>query len=172
MSKEIFLPLKDVVECGDNYEVSNYGNVRNLKTGRIMKAHKCGNGVGYLQVVLSLNGEKKHITIHRLVALAFLPNPYNKREVNHKDGNKRNNLLSNLEWATSRENSVHAVETKLQPVPLGEDAANAKLSNVKVLKIRELFATGTYKHRELSEMFGVGRRTITQVVNRQTWTHI
>lgn len=69
------------------------------------------SGHGYLAV----NIFRKTITLHRLVALAFIPNPENKPEINHKDGNKHNNKLENLEWATPRENRIHAVQTGLIP---------------------------------------------------------
>ena len=74
-----------------NYEVSSFGNVKNVKTGRILKAVNCG---GYYTVVLS-NKITKSQTVHRLVALAFLDNDENKPQVNHKDKNSLNNKLSN-----------------------------------------------------------------------------
>ena len=63
---------------------------------------------GYIQYELSKNNRKKFFKAHRLVAIAFLPNPENKREVNHIDGNKHNNRVDNLEWATTSENQLHA----------------------------------------------------------------
>lgn len=87
--------------------MSNLGNVKSLKyrrTGkeRILKPRN--NGCGYLYVVLCKNGNRRLFKIHRLVAKAFIPNPKNKREVNHKDENKTNNFVDNLEWVTSKEN--------------------------------------------------------------------
>ena len=93
------------------YEVSNYGNVKSLiSNGKILKPSK--DKAGYL--ILTLCKDKNHKTklVHRLVAIAFLHNPENKPEVNHKgdDGNKQNNHVYNLEWSTSLENMRHAIK--------------------------------------------------------------
>ncbi len=87
----------------ENYEVSSFGNVRNKNTGRILKASSNG---GYYSVGLS-NIKTKSFRVHQLVAKEFLPNPENKPQVNHKDKNGLNNKLSNLEWSTNKENSIH-----------------------------------------------------------------
>ncbi len=91
------------IEGYDHYEVSSFGNVRNKNTGRILKASKKG---GYLSVGLS-SGKPKTFSIHQLVAKAFISNPENKLQVNHKDKNGMNNNISNLEWVTNKENSIH-----------------------------------------------------------------
>jgi len=91
------------IENYDNYEVSNFGKVRNKKTGRILKAASKG---GYCSVGLSAINGKTH-SVHQLVARAFIPNPENKVHVNHKDKNGLNNKLSNLEWCTAKENNIH-----------------------------------------------------------------
>ena len=67
-------------------------------------------GSGYLYVKLQVNKKSKNKSIHRLIAITFIPNPFNKPTVNHKDGNKLNNNYWNLEWATRKENSCHAVK--------------------------------------------------------------
>lgn len=84
------------------YEVSSHGDVRNIKTGRLLKqqVHK-----GYMQLSLRTNeGSVKHFRVHRLVAMAFIPNPDNLPEVNHKDECTTNNDVSNLEWCSGRYN--------------------------------------------------------------------
>jgi hypothetical protein len=91
------------VDGYDNYEVSSFGNVKNTKTGRILKASSCG---GYCNVGLSGNKPKTHL-VHQLVGKAFIPNPENKSQINHKDKNKLNNNINNLEWVTNKENSIH-----------------------------------------------------------------
>jgi hypothetical protein len=87
-----------------NYSISNLGNVLNTLTNKIMKLNKKG---GYYQVALTHNKNKKIFSVHRLVAVYFIPNPENKSDVNHKDKNKLNNNLSNLEWMTRKENNLH-----------------------------------------------------------------
>jgi hypothetical protein len=88
----------------NNYEVSSKGNVKNINTERILKPFNKG---GYSIVGLCKNGILRTFAIHRLVAIAFLPNNENKRQVNHKDKNRLNNNLSNLEWNTATENNIH-----------------------------------------------------------------
>ena len=93
---------KDISDY-DNYEVSTLGNVRNKKTGRVLKAANIG---GYYSVGLSC-GKTKSYSVHQLVAQAFLENTENKPQVNHIDKNGLNNKVSNLEWVTNKENSIH-----------------------------------------------------------------
>lgn len=89
------------------YSVSNYGEVRNNKTGRLMKQRKTEKG--YLRVGLTNNEKPKCMRVHRLVAQAFIPNPDDKPEVNHIDFNKENNCVNNLEWVTGKENAKHSL---------------------------------------------------------------
>jgi hypothetical protein len=98
--KEEWLQIKDF----ENYEISSLGKVRNTKTGRILKLTKKG---GYMIAGLSANSKGKSIPVHRLVALTFIENPENKPQVNHKDKNRSNNAIYNLEWSTSLENNLH-----------------------------------------------------------------
>jgi len=88
----------------ENYSVSNLGQIKNNISGKILK-----NNIkdGYSGISLVNNEIKKYYKIHRLVALAFIPNPENKSDVNHKDKNKLNNNINNLEWMTRKENNIH-----------------------------------------------------------------
>lgn len=111
---------RDVVGYEGLYQVSNLGRIKSLDryveypnyikriNGRIMSQQD--NSKGYLMVNLSLNGFTKKLYVHRLVAEAFIPNLANKVEVNHIDLNKKNNIISNLEWCTKKENMRHAHE--------------------------------------------------------------
>ena len=106
------------------YQISSYGRVKSLertvwngkgyykKSEKIRKGYD--NGDGYLYVNLCKEGKRKQYRINRLVAMAFIPNPNNLPEVNHKDGNKLNNRADNLEWATRSENQKHAYKIGLQ----------------------------------------------------------
>lgn len=107
--KEIWKPLKDYE---GRYEVSNLGNIRSLNyhlTGKmqLLKQQKNKDGYLYVSVPKEYN-KRRQILIHRAVAMAFIENPLNKPEVNHKDGNKQNNNSDNLEWVTMQENQRHA----------------------------------------------------------------
>lgn len=111
--KEIWKSL-DFMEYTD-YEVSNWGNVKSLnyrrsRKERILKPNK--NNDGYLLVGLSNNGKRKLFTIHQLVALAFIPNPFNLPCINHKDENPLNNHVSNLEWCTHKYNSNYGTRNE------------------------------------------------------------
>ena len=107
MKKEIFKKIKGF----ENYEISNLGNVRAVKTGRIRKLRI---STGYFDIAFYYKiGEVrkwKSFLIHRLVAEAFLKNPENKPCVNHKDGNRKNNSIKNLEWVTYSENTRHSFD--------------------------------------------------------------
>lgn len=117
---------KDIKDYEGLYQVSDYGRVKSLprqgtqtKEERILKPEKTKKG--YLQVHLCKNGKVKVFRVNRLVAIAFVPNPENKPEVNHKDTNKENNHASNLEWNTRSENQLHAYKTGIQRPKLSKD---------------------------------------------------
>ena len=96
-----------IIKEASNYEISNTGKVRNRISLRTLKGRR--NKGGYLQVSLKIDETKKFSNkyIHRLVAQYWIDNIENKKEVNHKDGNKENNNIENLEWVTSSENQKH-----------------------------------------------------------------
>lgn len=107
MENEIWKPVPGYE---DYYEVSTLGRIRRIKgrsAGKILKGSLNASG-GYLIVSLYVNKRYKYLLVHRVVAITFLPNPDNKPQVNHIDGNKLNNALTNLEWATQEENMQHA----------------------------------------------------------------
>ncbi len=96
---------KDIEGFDGRYQISSWGNVRNLN-GDIIKPFE--NEKGYLKVGLTKDGKCHKKRINRLVAIAFIPNPYELPQVNHKDGNKKNNSITNLEWSTDELNKKHA----------------------------------------------------------------
>ena len=104
---------KDKLTIND-YEITREGEIINKHTGHILLGQP--NGKGYLRV--SISG--KLMFIHRLVAEKYIPNPNNYEQVNHKDGNKLNNNVDNLEWVTNQQNRNHAVENELHF--MGENA--------------------------------------------------
>ena len=113
---------KPVAGWENRYEISNLGRLRNARTGRISKNAVVRND--YIVDILSDNGRRKTVRRHRLVAEAFIPNPENKPEVNHKDGVKYNNCVDNLEWATHRENTDHSWMNGLTPKPIPQKEAS------------------------------------------------
>ena len=102
---------KEIPFTNGEYMVSNHGKVKTTKTGRILKP--IIDPRGYERVCLFRSERKKRYKVHRLVATVFIDNSDNKPQVNHKDGNKRNNSVENLEWVTNDENMHHSRENGL-----------------------------------------------------------
>jgi hypothetical protein len=94
-------------------EVSNEGNVRSLLRGHPQPLKTQTDNKGYQRLRVTIEGQKHSYRIHREVAKAFIPNPNNLPQVNHKDGNKNNNCVTNLEWITNRDNAHHAIANGL-----------------------------------------------------------
>lgn len=100
---------RPVVGFEKQYEVSDKGRVRNIKTGHILKPQIASK---YAQVYFRVDGKQKWFKVHKLVAIAFIPNPNNYPYINHKDGNTINNNVSNLEWCTPKYNVVYSIILK------------------------------------------------------------
>lgn len=146
MENETWLPFYD-----GYYFVSNLGRIKSkdrvlkvkgflknfFQAGRVLRDFNNGNGYRYFTA--SVGGKRKNLYVHKTVAIAFLPQDVNRSEVNHKDGNKLNNNVSNLEWVTRLENMQHAHRTGL--MPKGKDLATAR----KVINVKTLFIYDTIK---------------------------
>lgn len=160
---------KEVIDYEDEYEVSNLGNVRR----KVKNLKSSLNAWGYPVVGLSKNGICRTKLIHRLVAEAFIDNTENKEQVNHKDCNKTNNNVINLEWVTLEENIRHATEHDRQRDQNGENNNMSKLTKEDVLFIRNLKSKGmtTYKiHKEFYPY--LHQQTIYGIITRRLWKHI
>lgn len=108
---------KDVIGYEGLYKISNLGNIKsfnylNRQRIQVLKPRLSD----YNRVVLSNKKKTKTLLVHRIIAIAFLPNPQNKKCVNHKDGNKLNNNLENLEWVTHKENSKHSFNMEMNKI--------------------------------------------------------
>lgn len=145
-----------------NYTIYSDGRVRNNRLRRWVNDN-IPNHAGYIR--------SGHKFLHKLVAEAFIPNPDNLPEVNHKDGNKLNNAVENLEWCTREKNIQHAFEKGLIKMGKGEAAGNVKLKEHEVLEIRRLYAEGRTQ-QSLAEQFNISRGTIGKITTRKIWTHI
>lgn len=120
---------------------------------------------GYKRV--NLTDGKTHF-VHRLVATTFITNPSNKPQVNHIDGNKLNNHVSNLEWVTNQENRNHAVKHSL--IACGEVTNSAKLSEAHVRQIRRMYLEG-YKQEDIAKTFTISQQNVSSIINGKSWKH-
>lgn len=154
------------------YEVSNEGRVRNARTGYIMK--KRLNVDGYVKATLTINYKAKDFGVHRLVAKAFIPNKENKETVNHIDGNKENNHISNLEWLDRHEQLEHAYKLGLKKPDRGCNNCNSTLTEEQVRFIREHYIPRSKEWGTvaLGKMFNLNNATIGDIVRRETYKDI
>lgn len=136
------------------------------KTGRVLRPGRSRNG--YQHVILRHEGRGVTQRVHRLVAQAWLPNPENKREVNHKNGIKTDNRVVNLEWTTTTENKLHGFATGL--LPRGSACSTSKLTEEQVLDIRRRH----YKTPQavLAKEYGVSGGLIANIHLRRNWAWV
>lgn len=179
---------KDIAGYEGLYQVSSFGQVKRVEryytqlnglTGNIntkllseLVMKQFEDEDGYFRIQLIKNGLRKKHFVHRLVALNFIPNPENKPEVNHKEGNKKDNRVEMLEWNTTSENQIHAIANKLYVTAKGETAGQAKLKEVQVREIHKLWKSGEVTQEYLSSMFGVASSAISRIVNGVRWRHV
>ena len=177
MSNEVWKPI---VGYEGLYEISNLGVIKSLR--RTVNKGKCHrtwgehfikygvDGCGYFRTNLAKDGVNKTFKVHRLVAEAFIPNPNNLPEVNHKDGNKQNNCVDNLEWCDRHHNMKHAVNIGLKKLH-GEFNPGHKLTSEQVEFIKQSYIP---RHPEfgavaLGKRFGVHRKTISRITTNKNW---
>lgn len=165
-----------------NFQVSNRGRVFSKK--RVVRSgngeREVGNKIlnptldryGYPEVCLRERGCPHRGLIHRLVAETFIANPDEKPEVNHKDGDKQNNFVDNLEWVTAQENTRHAHELGLINLIKGETHHWSKLSADQVVEIRRRYKQGGITQKELGKEFGVHKECIGDIVRGRNWKHL
>lgn len=172
-----------------HYEVSNLGRV---KTKAVFIRHDGSwselhgyvkklkirtqqtNRYGYKTIKLCKLGNCTQARVHRLVAQAFIPTDNPKNQINHIDGDKTNNNVSNLEWVTAQENMAHAWETGLvnKDHTVGSRHHNALLNEEKVKEIRDIYAAGGHTHQDMADMYGVKIGTVKDLLSGRTWKHV
>lgn len=152
-----------LIEDSDNYFVREDGKIIG-KSGKILKP--ATTIYGYNEVSIKLNGKFKSQKVHRLVAQAFIPNPYNLPEVNHINGIKTDNRVENLEWVTSQDNQLHA--TRILGKGAGETHPGVKITEDMVRKACVMFAEG-YQNKEVSDVLGISKHTIQKIRKGKVW---
>lgn len=171
---EIFLPIENnVIEnIAPYYIVSNYGRVYNYYNNKFI--HISYKKSGYMSVSLQTLDPniRKEILLHRLVLLVFnYIKDSDKLDVNHKDGLKYINFLSNLEWCTTRENNLHALQNKLRIPVSGENHYKSKITVDDANYICQLLSS-KYSIKEIVDITGISRDIITDIKRRRTWKYI
>jgi hypothetical protein len=173
MSKEVW---KDIKGYDGFYQVSSVGRIRGVKRmdsiGRtrkksILKLSTSHNG--YFFVRLNKNGKGKPIRVNRAVAEAFIPNPENKLVTNHKDCNRKNNKVENLEWATYSENNKYTSLFGNKNYVHGIAHPFSKLTQEKADEIRKKYVKNIVSMRKLADEYGVSVGTIQSLIEKKTW---
>ena len=166
--------MKDVIGYEDIFSVTEDGRVYSKRTNKFLVQGTLKTGYKVISSKIGgRNGTSVCLRVHRMVAEAFIANPENKEQVNHKDGDKSNNNVYNLEWVTASENIQHAWDTGLKDsyTISGEDNIMSKLTTEQVVRIREVYTPYSSKFgaRALSRDFGVNKETILDIVHGRTW---
>lgn len=149
-----------------DYSINKNGIVFSLKKGR-KQLSITNTKNGYCQVELCINGIRKKHLLHRLVAESFIPNVLNKPQVNHIDGNKKNNSVLNLEWCTRSENQLHSINLGLRTAK-GEKNSQSKLNEIDVINI----FNDKRMYKYISEQYNISIPTISDIKRGYSWTHI
>lgn len=168
--KEIW---KNILGFEGVYLISNFGRVKRIlqksgtQSNRILKDYD--NGKGYRYITLRKDNTPSNHYVHILVAIAFLENPLNKSSVNHINGIKSDNVITNLEWVTNKENMIHA--SKMNLLRKGENNVLSKINNEDVLKIRSLKNSGKALNK-IGMMFGISASHVHRIMHKKLWKHI
>lgn len=160
---EVFKDVKGYEGC---YMVSNYGNLISLHSGKPRELKSGKIHTGYISVKLQKDNKKFRTDIHRLVAQAFIDTDDFNKQVNHKDGNKENNHVSNLEWVSCKENINHSLKNKIK---------KTKISPEKVEELCKFLSTkecSNYTYDDISKKFNLDVKDLMPIVNRKRWTNI
>lgn len=172
--KEIW---KDIEGFENLYAISNLGRVKSLpknyrgiyRDEYIMKLTKDRNGYMCINLNIKNSRKRKFKLIHRLVAIHFLNNFGNKKEVNHIDGIKSNNNVNNLEWCTRSENQLHAFKCGLDKPKKGELNGNSKLTWECIKFIREAKINKSHNGRQLAKLYNISTSNISSIQKNKIW---
>lgn len=164
--------MKDLDKYEGFYKIDEDGKIysmpRNGTKKEVIEIKSGKSGCGYYVCILQKNGNKKAFLVHRLVALNFIPNPENKPHVNHKDGNKQNNHVSNLEWVTISENEKHAHATGLKNFK-GRKISCRKTNPEICAKIRKEYSNTTTSYVRLSKKYNISSSHIEKILKYRIW---
>lgn len=167
---EIFKSIY-IEEEKTKYLISNYGRVYNSKSKKFLKPYL--NRKGYCVIGLQHNGKRYRFSIHRLVAIAFIPQlDKNRNQVNHKNGKKKDNRKKNLEWCSCSENIQHAFDIGLKKPRIGEMHSQCKTTEKQVEKICELLSLKKYTMVKIANLTNTNKDIVNKIKRRKNWKHI
>lgn len=154
----------------DKYLIRSDGVVMSGARGGLKEIKRPLNKKGYEMAMLYGNNKRKFYAVHRLVAEHFIPNPFNLPQVNHIDGNKRNNYMENLEWVFASKNIQHSYDNGL--TPKGEKHHQSKLTRENVAEIKKLLKDGMHSQRQIAKMFNVSQCPISEIKRGIIWKDV
>lgn len=163
-SKMISQNFKPIPGYESFYEASSCGKIRSIRYNKILKVEKRINNNGYYSFCTCIDGIVKTHMVHRIIAETFL-GPPNGRVVNHKDGDKKNNSIENLEWVTYSQNNIHAYKIGLlKPYDrCGDRNPNSKLSSENILEIIRLRKSGIAQ-KEIAAIFSIRQGHVSKIL--------
>ena len=157
-----------------DYKADIYGNIWSYKNkNKPKKLCPMINKYGYLVVNLHVNKKQKQYRVNRLIAETFIPNPYNLPQVNHINGNKKDNSVENLEWVTAKENTRHAILNNLR-VQTGENFHSSKMKEKDIHKICKLLEANKTKCKDIPDIVGNNctLKIVQNILYNNTWKEI
>ena len=170
---------KDVIGYEGIYEVNNLGIIRSVErldnSGHKRKSKILGlvaDRDGYIKVHLCLQGKARYHFVHRIVATAFIDNPERLPQINHKDENKANNKVENLEWCTAKYNINYGKRNILVSESLyGEKAHSSKITQKDVDKIRKQYESRSKENnmKKLAKQYGISESQVWRIINNKRW---
>lgn len=161
-----------------DYEISNTGKIRHKNSNKELSISNSGKN--YKRVTLYNKGVKYKYSVHRLVAIHFIdiPKKYIKKGYtmdnlvpNHLDGIKNHNAVFNLEWSTPRDNTIHAFDTGLADISIGENSHLAKMTNKQAIEVCELLSKG-WEVKDISDKLNISKKSIQHIKSRECWTRV
>jgi hypothetical protein len=161
---------KDIKDYEGLYAISNLGRVKNLKYNRLIFGNI--DFAGYRVFGLYKNGVQTKKKLHRLMAITFLNNPNNYEQINHINGNKDDNRLTNLEWCDHTHNMKHAYQIGLNSPQFGELSGRSKLKEGDVSNIRNDYENGINSPTLLGLKYNISEAQIRRIVKRENWKHV
>lgn len=155
------------------YLILSNGIILMVKKGNLLIKKQVDQKCGYKAIDLTLSkNNSRTFLVHRLIASAFIPNPYNKPQVNHIDGVKTNNDVSNLEWNTAQENMDHGWRMGLHKARYGDESYNPKISSKEAKKICKLLEENELTLDEIAEKVGTTRLIVYNIKHKLAWNEI